>query len=127
MEPEFVVTTNPGDLDVIERSSGLTIRWSGGDPSSTVAILGFSVTATYDGKAFLCSENVSAGQFTIPASVLSQLPASPVISMGGLSPLARGRLSVGAPGKGARFATPTGLDILIANNNWMWTYSPQYK
>lgn len=124
---EFVVTTSPGDLNVIERSNGLTIRWSGGDPSLMVAITGSSVSSPTDAAVFVCIENNSAGQFTVPASVLTQLPASPSMSVGGFSLITRGSLSVTATGRGARFSTPTGLDILTANNSWVWTYQPQYK
>jgi hypothetical protein len=59
--------------------------------------------------------------------VLSQLPASGVIGAGGFNFVTRGTLSVSASGKGARFATPSGLDILTAINTWLWTYMPQYQ
>lgn len=124
---EFVVTTSPDDLNVIERSNGLTVRWSGGDPSLMVAITGTSVSSPTNAAAFVCIENNSAGQFTVPASVLTQLPASPVTNAGIFTLITRGSLSVTATGRGARFPTPTGLDILTANNSWVWTYTPQYK
>lgn len=124
---EFVVTTNPADLNVIERSNGLTIRWSGGDPSLMVSITGTSVSSPTDGAVFVCIENNSAGQFTVPASVLTQLPASPSLSAGGFSLITRGSLTVTATGRGVRFSTPTGLDILTANNSWIWSYTPQYR
>jgi hypothetical protein len=124
---ELVVTNNADDFKVINRSNGITIRWTGGDPSLMLAISGSSVSTPTDGAAFVCIQNVSAGQFTVPSSVLSQLPASGVIGAGGFNFVTRGTLSVSASGKGARFATPSGLDILTAINTWLWTYMPQYQ
>jgi hypothetical protein len=80
-----------------------------------------------DAAAFVCIQNTSAGQFTVPSSVLAQLPASAVIGAGGFNIVTRGTLSVTAAGKGARFASPSGLDILTANNYWSWSYTPQYQ
>jgi hypothetical protein len=124
---DLVVTNNPDELKVINRGGGVTLRWTGGDPSTILAISGSSVSSATNGAAFVCIQNTSAGQFTVPASVLSQLPASAVIGAGGFNFVTRGTLSVSASGKGARFATPSGLDILTANNSWIWTYMPQYQ
>ncbi|MBZ5552179.1 MAG: hypothetical protein LAO21_05625 [Acidobacteriia bacterium] len=61
----------------IDRGSGVTVKWSGGDPSSFVNISGNSinvsgnVTLTGD---FTCSERISAGQFTVPPFVTLALP-----------------------------------------------------
>jgi hypothetical protein len=125
--PDLVVTNNPDDLKLIDRGSGVTLRWTGGEPSTFLTISGSSASSATDGALFLCIQNVSAGQFTVPSSVLSQLPASPTIAAGGFSFVTRGTLSVTASGKGKRFASPAGLDILTANNYWIWSYTPQYK
>lgn len=125
--PDLVVTNNPDDFKVINRSSGVTLRWSGGDPSTILTIAGGSMGSLSDAAAFVCIQNTSAGQFTVPSSVLSQLPASAVIGAGGFNFVTRGTLSVTAAGKGARFASPSGLDILTANNYWSWSYTPQYQ
>ena len=76
-----LVVTNPDSFKLINRSGGITVNWTGGEQSGVVVISGFSsssiningVTIT----AFVCTQNVSAGQFTVPASILTQLPASP--------------------------------------------------
>jgi hypothetical protein len=124
---ELVVTSNPDNFKVINRGGGITLQWTGGDPSTILAISGSSVSTPTNGAAFVCIQNTSAGQFTVPSSVLSQLPASAVIGAGGFSFVTRGTLSLSATGKGARFAAPSGLDILTANNMWLWTYTPQYQ
>lgn len=129
---DLVVTNNPDDFKVIDRNNGFTVRWTGGEPSTVLTIVGGSVTidpqtAATQGSAFVCIENTSAGQFTVPANILSQLPASGVIGAGGFNFITRGTFSVTARGKGSRFATPTGLDILTAFNFWSWSYTPQYK
>lgn len=125
--PDLVVTNNPDDFKVITRSSGVTLNWTGGDPSTILTISGSSVTGPSQGAAFLCIQNTSAGQFTVPSSVLMQLPASGVTGGGGFNFIMRGALILTASGKGARFASPAGLDILTANNYWVWSYTPQYK
>lgn len=125
--PDLVVTNNPDDFKVINRGSGVTLRWTGGEPTTFLAISGSSVASLTEVAAFVCIQNTSAGQFTVPSSVLAQLPASGVIGAGGFNFITRGTLSVTAPGKGARFASPSGLDILTANNAWNWSYMPQYQ
>lgn len=125
--PELVVTNNPDDLKVINRGSGVTLRWTGGEPYTLLTISGSSVVSLSEAAGFVCITDTSAGQFTVPSSVLAQLPASPAIGAGGFNFVTRGALSVTAFGKGARFASPAGLDILTANNYWIWSYTPQYQ
>jgi hypothetical protein len=59
----------------IDRSQGLTVTWSGSGP---VAIIGNSAnTAASVGSQFLCAAgDADKGSFTVPAWVLSALPAS---------------------------------------------------
>lgn len=130
--PDLVVTNNPDDFKLINRSGGFTVRWTGGEPSTMLTIVGASVAPNsqgtgVQGSAFVCIENTSAGQFTVPANILSQLPASGVIGAGGINIVTRGTFSVTASGRGSRFATPTGLDILTATNFWSWSFTPQYQ
>jgi hypothetical protein len=125
--PDLVVTNNPDDFKVVNRASGVTVRWTGGEPSTVLTISGSSVASLTDAAAFVCIQNTSAGQFTVPPSVLSQLPASGVIGAAGFEFVTRGTLIVTAPGKGTRFPSPSGLDILTANNYWIWSFTPQYQ
>jgi hypothetical protein len=72
----------------ILRSEGLTIRWTGGNPSDVVRIMGTAGTstnagtsATVDQTEFLCTVAASAGGFTVPASVLLELPTADPYSL----------------------------------------------
>jgi len=64
----------------VDRSQPLNITWTGGTPGALVSILGNSAVAagaTSDiGVAFTCWADAMQGSFTVPASVLSALPAS---------------------------------------------------
>ena len=128
--PDFVVT-NPDDFKVIDRASGVTVHWTGGDSSTVVTIAGGSIVVSQSGSAsgfaFSCIQNTSAGSFTVPGSILTQLAPSATLSVGGFTLVTRGSFSVVAPGRGVRLPTPSGMDILTANNGWTWTFSPQYK
>jgi uncharacterized protein (TIGR03437 family) len=84
--------TNQAALpDPIPRSTNLNITWTGGG-SGVVAIIGLSGVQAggtqqnplYDSAVFVCTAPASAGSFSVPASVLQQLPAAPsAASIGG--------------------------------------------
>ncbi len=118
-----LVVTNASDfVTAINRNAPLTVRWTGGNPDKYLTVQGVSYTgASFTATTFTCIEKVSAGQFTVPAEFVRQLPATPA---GYLLP---GGFSVTAPGTGARFNAPTGLDILAANNYWSWLFYPQWQ
>jgi len=66
----------------VNRSAGLTLNWSGGNPSDLVEIIGSSgstsgsgASAITDTWGFVCTTNAGAATFTVPSSVLLQLPA----------------------------------------------------
>ena len=126
-----LTVTNPDDFKIVTRANGATIRWTGGEPSTILTISGASISASaqgvLSGAGFVCIENASAGQFTVPANILSQLPASATIGQGGFNFVTRGTFSLTAPGKGNRINAPSGMDILTANNFWLWTFSSEYR
>lgn len=63
--------------DTISRTQDLTFRWTGGEPTEWVQIMGISVRTNPDvGAAFICTERATARSFTVPSWVLSALPAS---------------------------------------------------
>jgi uncharacterized protein (TIGR03437 family) len=71
----------------IDRTKPLTITWSGGDSNGYVDIQGFAPNAT--GTYFItfeCAAPTSAGQFTIPPSILLAMPP-------GLNPFANIQVS----------------------------------
>lgn len=64
----------------VTRAQDLTLTWSGGAGFSVVTIFGYTglaVTSTNDSFVeFICNANASAGQFTIPSSILNLLPTN---------------------------------------------------
>jgi hypothetical protein len=69
-------TNKVDDGSVVGRTSDLTVTWTGGVADKEYA---FIVGASSNEKAtagFFCTERVSAGRFTVPAWVLSSLPAT---------------------------------------------------
>jgi uncharacterized protein (TIGR03437 family) len=63
-------------LSTVRRIAGLTIRWTGG--AGMVAIAGHSAMTSPQqaGAAFVCLARAFDGTFTVPADILSALPAS---------------------------------------------------
>jgi hypothetical protein len=72
--------TNPSNSSTVERSAGLDVTWTGGDPNGTVQI-----TAVAGYAAAFCNAKISEQQFTIPAFVLLSLPPSTSTSTGSLT------------------------------------------
>ncbi len=74
--PQFVIS---GGLPTsVTRSSGLTLNWTGGNSSDTVAIFGGSQLGSIlnqTGASFICFTTAGKGSYTVPASILNQLPA----------------------------------------------------
>jgi uncharacterized protein (TIGR03437 family) len=78
---------NRFSADDVQRTQGMTVMWSGAEPSSLVTIRGVSNPndPTSPPVAFVCVEKASALQFTIPPAVLLSLPASSSAGSIGLS------------------------------------------
>ncbi len=80
--PQPITWTNKSSITNITRSSGVTVTWSGGGTSDFVSIIGTSAQRVggtdtrpiYQAVIFTCITNASARTFTVPASVLTQLP-----------------------------------------------------
>lgn len=83
------------NLPSITRSQGATITWTGGYPNGMVQIFGAVGDPSIQ---FYCNAPSSAGQFTIPPSILLALPA-------GFGDLAVSTLTAPQP------VTATGLDM----------------
>ena len=64
------LTITGGLPATVTRSAGLTLNWTGGLSSDLVEILGTSNSTT-----FICFTTAGPGTFTVPASILTQLPA----------------------------------------------------
>ena len=72
--PGFSWTNADANL-TIDRSAGVDLQWSGGDPDTNVNIQGVVSTPTQAG-AFNCSVP-NTGEFLVTSDVLSVLPATP--------------------------------------------------
>jgi uncharacterized protein (TIGR03437 family) len=76
--PAPIQWTNQDSFSVVRRSQDLTVTWTGGDSAKEYVVVG---ATSYDmtrevAAEITCMERASAGRFTIPAWLLSTLPAS---------------------------------------------------
>jgi uncharacterized protein (TIGR03437 family) len=122
-----LVWSNMNSISTVTRSSGLTVNWTGGDPSTYVSITGLSAGAI-GGSAndfvvgsFTCLARASALTFTVPPAVLLELPASATIQ--GIS---FSSLSVSNATAPVTF-TATGLDVGLAEASFGSTIAVTYQ
>jgi uncharacterized protein (TIGR03437 family) len=82
--PYGATWTNRDSITAVDRTKGLTIRWSGGNPSTqAVAIFGFSSNpASNVSGGFACLSDMAPQSFTVPSSFLANLPATPATNPG---------------------------------------------
>lgn len=102
----------------VNRASGLNLAWTGGGANDLVMIMGYSGTSsgtgqniTVDATEFICTTTAGQGGFTVPSSVLSQLPATNGSDMTGF-------LMVFSSGTPANFNAP-----LVGGGNVPSTFS----
>jgi len=73
------LTVIGGLPSTVTRSAGLTINWTGGNSSDFVEIIGeagtYSNGVVTGGASFICITTAGPGFFTVPSSILTQLPA----------------------------------------------------
>jgi hypothetical protein len=93
------LTVTGGLPTSVTRSAGLTLNWTGGNASDLVEIVGSSSTSTGTGAStvvtsttFICLTTAGQRTFTVPASILNQLPATSGTNTG-LLEVASGNLS----------------------------------
>jgi hypothetical protein len=108
--PPPLTWTNKDGLNSQDRTQSLSVTWSGGiTDKEFVMIVGLSANQATAG--FLCTAQVSAGQFTVPAWVLSSLPASGTFTQGNQT-FPTGLLGVGtAPFTNVGRFSASGLDF----------------
>ena len=107
--PGPVKWTNRDQIASIDRSAGVTVNWSGGDAASELALVaGIGIDqVTNASSAFFCFVPLAPGSFTVPPSVLANLP--PSVAANPSETL--GLLLVGAvPSSGLGTFSATGLD-----------------
>lgn len=106
--------TNQSEAATIDRTQGLQVTWTGGNPGTYVIITGTSSsTQPVVIGGFTCLASVDAGQFTVPSYILSALPA----------------------GKGGTLLqnnvysslSPTGIDIGVAAGNVSFSVTSVYQ
>jgi uncharacterized protein (TIGR03437 family) len=122
-----LVWSNMNSISTVTRASGLTVNWTGGDPSTYVGITGLSY-GTINGSTtdfvvgdFSCEAPTQAGTFTVPPSVLLGLPAS--TSVAGIS---FSSLSVSNYSAPVTFQA-TGLDLGIVVADYESTITVTYQ
>jgi len=70
-----LLTITGGLPSSVTRNSGLTLNWTGGNSTDVVEIFGISGSSSSGTATFGCITTAGAGTFTVPASILNQLPA----------------------------------------------------
>jgi len=111
--PATINWTNRTSLTTVNRAGGVTFTWTGGDANGVVTLDGSSITTTggITFAGFSCTAKASDGQFTVPASVLNQLPATAAQTIGGITLYTTlGTLSITSTGAQTRAGSVTGLD-----------------
>ncbi len=73
--PIGITWTNRDQINTVDRASPLTVTWSGGDASQMLMIAGGAADAKTKGAGgFYCLAPSTAGTFTIPVSILADVP-----------------------------------------------------
>ncbi len=109
-----IIWTNMDSITNVNRANDLPITWTGGNAGTYVQISGGSAfingtdTSSAQYVSFVCEAPASAGNFSVPAAVLLQLPVGGT-SVGGIS-IPTGSLSVGNYANPVKF-TATGIDL----------------
>jgi uncharacterized protein (TIGR03437 family) len=96
------LTITGGLPSAITRSAGLTLNWTGGNAADLVEIVGASSTTTGTGTntsvdvwTFVCTTTAGQKTFTVPASILTQLPAVAANGIGLLEVISAGSPTAG--------------------------------
>ena len=112
--PQLFSWDNPAEFEETDRAEPITVTWSGGRPDQWVFIQGQSVVVNGTQAligSFTCHALSSWQTFTIPASVLSAVPPTQAIDIGGTPFWQRGSLSLSTTGAVVR-GQAGGLDYL---------------
>ncbi len=81
-----LVWTNELAASTVTRAEGLTITWSAPNASQVLVTLDSNIMIPAASQRVVCSARAADGQITIPASVLSRFPASPLFAAGTANP-----------------------------------------
>ena len=128
--PAPFVWTNQTSITSVNRASGVSITWSGGDPSGYVSIAGTSVAygssaSNSTTASFICTARVSDGSFTVPPIVLLGLPPSSAAP--GSAVVLPGTLAVTNVGTPGSFPAPSGIDYASVSSVFIYGESVTYQ
>jgi uncharacterized protein (TIGR03437 family) len=110
--PDVLEWTNPTAVEAVSRTADVTMTWNGADRANEFALIwGLSLDGAGRFAIFACTERLAAGQFTIPAAVVSNMPESGKLEIGNGTTIPTGLIGVSAVSlpEAARF-NATGLD-----------------
>jgi uncharacterized protein (TIGR03437 family) len=127
--PPIFAWTDQSTITSVNRANGVTVHWTGGNPSGYVAISGSSIyygaaAATTIEATFTCTARVSDGSFTVPPAVLLSLPPSGS-NIPGVSVIP-GLLSV-ENFDYQLFGPPPGLDAAVVESFFLYGSSVTYQ
>jgi uncharacterized protein (TIGR03437 family) len=113
--PQALAWTNQDKITTVDRSAGVTVNWTAGDPGGYVQIMGTSFLGMAQAPSavasFTCTAKTTDGSFTVPSYVLQALPPSGTESQDGVPVVSIfGSLSVGSTTTVVPF-TASGLDV----------------
>jgi hypothetical protein len=75
--PAQVFWTNRDQIISVDRATPLTFKWTGGDPARNLLVVGGAADSkTKNNGGFLCLVPAAAGTFTVPVSILADLPTT---------------------------------------------------
>jgi hypothetical protein len=73
--PSAVTWTNRDQINTVDRSSALTLTWTGGNSSQMLIIAGGAADpSAQNAGGFYCLAPATAGTFTVPVSNLANIP-----------------------------------------------------
>jgi uncharacterized protein (TIGR03437 family) len=115
--PPVFAWTNQSNITTVARANGVTVNWSGGNPSGFVYIMGSSSTNTIPAAtaSFTCTARVSDLMFAVPSAVLLALP-----------PSGSGTLTVSAYDY-QPFTPPSGINFASVGSNFTYGSSVTYQ
>jgi uncharacterized protein (TIGR03437 family) len=106
--PSPLTWTNRDQLATIDRTQPLTLNWTGASSTSTVFIVGAATDLPSNSTSlFLCVAPANASSFTVPALMLSNLPATRANVLQSPAALYLGEWSFGSSGT----FTASGVDF----------------
>jgi len=113
--PPIFTWTDQSTITTVNRASGVTVHWTGGNPSGYVMITGSSTSGTAS-ASFSCTARVSDLMFAVPSVVLLALP-----------PSSSGSLKVDTSDYQPFPQLPTGLNAASVGSNFTYGSSVTYQ